>query len=315
MANEITFANADAVTGLTAVERQVTKVFAKYDLLSKLPVVRAANQTSAGAFTFEWNVEATNPTGQVRVLNSDFTEAQASVTTRSTSCAIIGSAFKADNVIGELSPEVIALNVEHAARGTAAKFTTLAINGDSNNAGEFDGLAAQLAGSGQEIDASAWDWSAVATVADAHAALEQLDSLLSTVVGDNQVILTNAKTKQKIAAICRIAGYQTASEDAAGRQVTRYAGIEIVDLGAAAGASTPVIPVTTGATDLYVASLDAVAGVHAVTPSNLGTVVVRLPKFDSGNSEVQRGSVQLVASVALRTVSAAAVAQGVIVSA
>lgn len=297
------------------VDRNVLDQFIKSSfILQNLPFHQAAAATGGSALAYTYTRLATQGEAAFRALNEDYVNSTVTVNQYTVVCKALGGKFAVDRVLGATNNTQIALQIAQKIKAASALFSDAVINGDTDaltgDPKAFDGLSVALTGSDTEVDGSAIDWSAVSTQANAFAAIEVLDALLAEVTVDGtQVIATNAKGKLKLQAIARVAGYLTHSEDAAGRVISSYAGIPIVDLGAKAGSNDSIVATTAGATDFYVVSLSP-EGFHGVAPSGAPLISTYLPKFDTANA-VHEGAVELVATVALKNTKAAAVLRGV----
>lgn len=315
MATAVTLAQSRALTGDTVDARVIDEFVKSSFVMANIPFVPVAAATGGAGWAYTYNRLVNGADGAVRAIGSDYTASVAEVERKTVLLSILGGKFDIDRALASQGNGAeVALQIAQKVKGASAKFADMVVNGDSENAGEFDGLSAALADSDTEVDGSAQDWAAVATQAEANAALDALDSLLSQVNSSEGVaIFTNRVGALRLQSICRIAGYKTSSEDAAGRPVNTYAGVPIVDLGAKPGSNDPVVAVTEGATDIYVASM-SVDGFHAVSPAGQPIVKTYLPDFTANNgSSVASGAVEMVAAAVLKSTRGAAVLRGVTV--
>lgn len=317
MATIVSLDQAHLVDGLTDVDRNVIVEAVQNDyFFGTLPFHMAAARTGLGsAWTYSYLRETTLATAGFRALGSNYTSQVAEVEEENVKCKVLGGDFTIDRALGAISPEEIAYQMSAKVRAAKAAFTNAVINGDSDGGtNAFDGLSKILTGTSTEVDASAWDWSAVTSTTEALALLGQVDEVVDSVVGDNKVIVGNSKTLAKINQAALMVGYRTASEDAAGRRIKEWNGVPFVDLGNVPSSGSAIVPVTSGASDLYVVSLSN-DGFHAVAPSAY-PVPVRtwLPEFKGGEVNA-KGTVEMVAAVVLKRTNAAAVARDITVSA
>lgn len=311
MGEYVTLEDYRKVTG-DDVDRNVIDAFNKSSfLLQNLPFHQAAASTGGSAVAYTYTRQKTQATAAFRALNADYVDSVVEVEQFTVDCKPFGGKFSVDRVLGAGNSTQVALQINAKVKAASALFSDAVINGGEDGfTNSFDGLSKALTGSSTEVDGAAIDWSAVDSQSGAFTALEALDALLAEVTVDGSlVIATNAKGKLKLQAIARQAGYLTHSEDAAGRPVSTYAGVPIVDLGAAAGTNAPVIPVYAGKTDFYVISMGP-EGFHGVSPADGGLIKTYLPNFQTANA-VHEGAVEMVATVALKNTKAAAVLRDV----
>jgi hypothetical protein len=315
----ITLEDAHRVAG-TDVDREVIDSFRKSSwLLNNIIFDDLAAPTGGATIDYTYSRLKTQPVADFRRLNEDYPTHEVEVETHTVSCKPLGGSFTVDRVIAAVgNGSRVALEVEQKIKATKAKFANAFINGDADlsTGKEFDGLAAALAGTTTE-NTGAFDLTGATTAQEALVKLEALETLLAEIDSeDGAALLMNARAKQRILFLARLAGHADTSLDGFGRRVDTYRGIPLVDLGARDGSNDPVIANTvidggTGpastTTGIYAVrfGLDAV---HAVSPAGLPLVRTFLPKFEDGNAEaVQRGSVEMVASLAVKQTKAAAV--------
>lgn len=314
MAEFVSLAEATKIAG-SETDVAVANEFPKQsEVLARIPVHPVAVDAGSSAFVYQFNQSATNPTAAFRALGSEYTKVASEVTQKTVTCKVLGHSYGIDRtLVGAARGALVEYQTAQAIRGITAKFNDAFINGDSGTtAAEFDGLAVAVDGTANDVDGSAWDWSAITDVAEARLALAALMEVVELVDGqDGAVILTNRAMKAKLAALGMVAGYMTASEDAAGRRVTTLNGVPVIDLGAKAGSANPVIATTSGATDIYVARL-AEDGVHLASPAHLPAVSVYVP--EAGVKAAAEGSVELVTAVAVRSKLAVARVTGVTIA-
>lgn len=254
-----------------------------------------------------------------RAANAEYTDAAATRERASVDLLPLGGSFSIDRVLAQLGPAAtgeVAFQLAQLVKGVRAKFQDSVINGTGDgdfadgggatNLG-FEGLDSILTGSAQELGSGvSVDWSAAPSDAsDAFALMEGLDELVDAVEGRPDILAANRRTILRIKQIGRYAGYLTQSEDAFGRKVDRFDGIELVDLGKAAGPSAvDIIPIEsrdvdgagagttiTGLSDIYAIRF-GMDSFHAV--SCLGAPLVRtwLPDY-STEGAVKRGEAEM----------------------
>ena len=298
------------------VDRNVIDEFVKNNfILQNAPFHRAAAPTGGDAFAYTYTRLVTQPDADFRALGTDYVGSTSEVEQHTVTCKVLGGKFGIDRAIAQVGGGAqVALQMSQKIKGAQAKFNDAVINGDSaTDANAFDGLSVALTGSDTEVDGSAYDWSSFTMPNAAYDVLDALDAVLSEVSSSGVVtILGNKHSIARIKSAARLAGYRTASEDAAGRTIDAYAGVPLIDLGAKAGSNDPVIATTAGLTDIYVVNW-AMDGVHAVSPAGAPIVSTRLPNPDS-DSPVLTGWVEMVATLAVKQTKSAAVLRGVRVS-
>lgn len=316
MSEFVTLSQARAIIG-DDVDRLVYDEFVKSNaLLSVIPFHQAAALTGGGAFAYTYNAVTTQPEGGFRALNSDYTPQVAEVEQRTVVCKVLGGSFTVDRAIARAgSGATVAFQVSQKVKAAQATFNDAFINGDvATNSAQFDGISKLLTGTDTEIDGTALDWTnPSATNAVAYSVLRDLDALLSEIDGSENVrIFANKTAIARIRDAARIAGYRTATEDAAGRVIDAYNGVPLVDLGAKPGTNDPVIPVVEGVSDIYVVRFSE-DGCHAVTPAGSPLVDTRLPNADSDSASLT-GWVEMLAAIVLKSSKSAAVLRGVTVA-
>jgi len=280
--------------------------------------------TGGSTLTYGYTRLKTPSTAQGRSINEEYAPTQALREKATTDLKIFGGAFELDRVIQETSGALdeIDFQLKEKIKGARNYFHYQAINGDeAADAETFDGLDKILTGSSTEIGAGeVIDLSATVDKDTALALLENLDNFLSVLDGTPDAIMGNTKLINKLKAAARVAGYMTSGEDAFGRTVEGYNGIEFIDLGQYFNGTTtvPVVPIrtrtvggtsTTGLTDLYAVTF-ALDGFHGVTPAGGVGMKAFLPDLNAPGA-VKRGEVEMVAGVVLKKTLKAAVLRNV----
>ncbi len=314
MATTSTFAAVAELSG-NDVSIGVAEIFPKKNwLLANMPVRPLAAQAGTSTFVHTFHQATSHGTAAFRAVNSDYTALAATHEEKTVTCAIMGAKYGIDRVlVGAARGEEVKYQVDKAVSGINGKWNTAFLYGDAATPGEFDGVEQQVDWSVNLVDGATLDLTTT-DVAEARSIISALSDAASLVNGqDGVAFLVNRQTLTAVRRVAAIAGYMTASEDAAGRKVTAIDGVPLIDLGARSGSNNPVIPVTTGKTDLYVARF-AADGVYMVTPSHRSQVESRLPKEDSEDA-VSYGWVELVSAVAVKNPLAVAKVEGVTVSA
>ncbi|CAL9529163.1 major capsid protein [Streptomyces sp. enrichment culture] len=304
-----------------AVDLMVIDEFRKSSwLLDNLTFEDVVNPAGGGAtLTYGYTRLVTQPTAAFRAINSEYVPTEVTRQQFTTELKVLGGSFQIDRVLARMGPAAsgeVALQMAQKIKAAQATFSDAVINGDSAvNANSFDGLDKALAGSSTEIvlaaGAAGSDWSAVGTREAGLTALKHLRALRARLDGDPSAYLMNADA---LAALESIADYvsQLSTLDAFGRTVTTWRGTPLIDLGAAAGTTNPVIPTdgTTGTTDIYAVRL-GLDGFHGISTVGGNLVSQWLPDFNSAGA-VKTGEVEMgPVGVALKSTKAAAVLRGV----
>jgi hypothetical protein len=304
-----------------AIDLQVIDEFRKSSwLLDNLTFDDVVNPAGGGAtLTYGYTRLVTQPTAAFRAINSEYVPTEVTRQRYTTELKILGGSFQIDRVLAKMGPAAsgeVALQMAQKIKAANATFSDAVINGDSAvNADSFDGLDKALAGSSTEIvlgaGAPGSDWSAVGTREAGLTALKHLRALRARLDGDPSAYLMNADA---LAALESIADYvsQLNTMDAFGRTVTTWRGTPLIDLGAAAGTTTPVIPTdsTAGTTDIYAVRL-GLDGFHGVSTVGGNLISQWLPDFNSAGA-VKTGEVEMgPIGVALKSTKAAAVLRGI----
>lgn len=270
--------------------------------------------TGGATLTYSYTQLLTPGEAHGRKINTEYTPAEATRTTKHTNLVILGGSYQIDRVIAKNTSKAInevAFQNEQKAVATAQRFQYLAIHGDyttsaATNDPEFDGLDVLLNGTANDFDASATgnviDLSGTMTEAKAEAIAEQLDIVNASVMGGKpDAYFVNSRLKAKLLAAARKLGYYSQSPDGFGKQADYYNGIEIIDLQEYSNGATTVdvIPVTGGKTNLYAVrfGMDAL---HGVTPTGTGVgLETHLPNFNDAGA-VKTGDVEMVVGLVLK---------------
>ena len=280
--------------------------------------------TGGSTLTYGYTRLKTPSTAGARSINEEYSPNEAKREKATTDLKIFGGAFELDRVLQDTSGALneIDFQLKEKIKGARNYFHYQAINGDeAADAETFDGLDTILTGSSTEVGTDeVTDRSTTVDKDTALALLEQLDNFLSLLDGKPDAIMGNTKLINKIKAAARVAGYMTSGEDAFGRTVEGYNGIELMDLGSYYNGTTtvPVVPIvtrtvnseeTTGLTDLYAVSF-SLDGFHGVTPQGGVGMKAYLPDLNSPGA-VKKGEVEMVAGVVLKKTLKAAVLRNI----
>jgi len=269
--------------------------------------------------------------GSFRALNTEYTPGQAGRQRFTVDLKPLGGAFTVDRVLANLGPAAtneISFQMQQLLTGTRIQFQQALILGDTAvDVNGFDGLSKALTGTTTEKSAgyaagsADWRIATVDTQAEAMSRLDEVDDWLSLIVpshtgsGDQgepgalpsgtKAIIGNTKGIARFRALARWASMYTAEKDSVGGKVGMYGDWALIDIGDRADGSSPIIPTTSGNTDLYAVTfgLDAF---HGVSVSGSGLVKSWLPDFTTTGA-VKSGEVEMgpVACVLKNTKSAA----------
>lgn len=273
--------------------------------------------TNGATLTYGYTRLITQPTAQFRAVNSEFAPQEVTKDRVTTELKIFGGSFEIDRVIANVGGLIdeIELQTGQKVKAARALFHDTVINGDSGvNANAFDGLNKAITGSSTEFNAGETNRVDLSNSADVDsnykAFMDKLDDFLSLLDEKPMALMGNSKLVTKIKQVARRAGYLTHSEDAFGRKVDAYDGIQLIDLGDKPGSNSPVVPVVTrgtvtGLTDLYAARL-AMDAFHGVSLAGQPLIRIWLPDFETAGA-VKKGEVEMVAAVALKATRSAGV--------
>lgn len=289
--------------------------FRTNSLMELLTFDDAVNPAGGGAtLTYGYRRLAELATAGFRAINTEYTPGEVSTTRHTTELKVLGGSFQIDRVLANLGPAAtneVWLQMTQKVRAVQAEFGNAVINGDSaEDEDSFDGLSKALAGSSTEIDAEAWDWSAITDPSEALGILDVLDDFLGNLDQEPQAIITNKKAIAKIRAAARRANMYAREAGPRDTYFETYGGIRLIDAGKRAGENQDVIPVSDQKTDLYAVRF-GLDGFHGVSTAGGNLVSQWTPDFDTPGA-VKTGEVELgPVGVALKKTKAAAVARDV----
>lgn len=289
--------------------------FRTNSLMELLTFDDAVNPAGGGAtLTYGYRRLAELATAGFRAINTEYTPGEVSTTRHTTELKVLGGSFQIDRVLANLGPAAtneVWLQMTQKVRAVQAEFGNAVINGDSaEDEDSFDGLSKALAGSSTEIDAEAWDWSAITDPSEALGILDVLDDFLGNLDQEPQAIITNKKAIAKIRAAARRANMYAREAGPRDTYFETYGGIRLIDAGKRAGENQDIIPVTDQKTDLYAVRF-GLDGFHGVSTAGGNLVSQWTPDFDTPGA-VKTGEVELgPVGVALKKTKAAAVARDV----
>jgi hypothetical protein len=293
--------------------------------------------TAGGTLTYGYTRLTSAAGADFRAYNSEYVPGQAVRAQFTTNLKPLGGAFTLDRALSNLGPAAtneVAFQLQQLLTSVRIRFEQELILGDTSvNANGFDGLSKALTGTVTEKTAGYfcgsgnWNATTVNTQALANARLDELDDFLSLIVpshtgsGDQgmpgslppglKAIMGNTRMIARVRALARWAASYTALKDDLGRQIEMYGPWVLVDIGDRFDGSSPIIPITSSATDLYAVSfgLDAL---HGVSLANTPLIQTWLPNYAQAGAvksgEVEMGPVSIVlkntkAAGVLRTIT------------
>ena len=286
-------------------------------------VVNAAG--AGGTLTYGYTRQITQATAGFRAINAEYTPQETTKQRYTVDLKPLGGSFQIDRVLDAVAAAAeTEFQMRNKIKGANAAFNDAVINGDTAvDANGFDGLSKALTGSATELGAAAGtDWTTIAAGNDtAFGALDVVDELIAMLDGEPSALLGNSKLLSKLRGVARRAGYfssDVVSFNAGQVRVERFGNVVLVDMGAKAGSSTDVIPVTSKTvnsvagnyTDLYAVRL-GVDGFHGVSMAGMPLISTWMPDFSTAGA-VKTGEVELgpVATV-LKATKAAAVRRNI----
>lgn len=281
----------------------------KSPILAAMPFDNCISPSGGSTLTYGYIRVKTSPAAEGRAVGSDYTANPATKEAVTTDLKIMGGKYEIDRVLAEAAPDEIAFQTEEKIQATVNRYHWLFINGNKDNATEFDGLAEIVDGSVTDFDGSGVDLSTV-SAASALKLTEALDTAILAMKEKPTYILANSKAIVKIQAAAKMLGYLTQGEDAFGKPTRAYDGIPLVDLGRYynedLGSDTEIIPIddASGKTDIYLVAL-SMSGAHGVTLKGDKAISSRLPNFADAGA-VKSGDVEFVAGLAVKNTRAIA---------
>lgn len=291
-------------------DRMVIDTFMrKSAILAAMPFDNCISPSGGSTLTYGYIRLKTSPAAEGRAINSDYTAAPATKESVTTDLQIMGGKYEIDRVLADAAPDEIAFQTEEKIQATVNRYHWLFVNGNKDNATEFDGLAKIVDGSVTDFDGSGIDLSTMST-ANALKITEALDTAILAMKERPTYILANSKAIVKIQSAAKQLGYITQAEDAFGKQVKAYDGIPMLDLGRyyneTLGSDTEIIGIddASGKTDIYLVAL-SMSGAHGITLKGDKAITSRLPNFSEAGA-VKSGDVEFVAGLAVKNTRAIA---------
>lgn len=272
-------------------------------------------------WVYQYKRRETQLTANTREVGADYTptEIQALVP-YTVELAILGGKYTVDRTMknaGNALVDFIADNEAQQIEAAQAKFNDLVINGDNNNAGEFDGLDVALAGTSTEYNLlDVLDLSSQAAIAANAATFRfQMNQWLESLRRQPDMFLVNKSFHTVLTEIAMVLGVYSITKDNFGASVSNFNGIPFVKAGEKSGSSSQIIATETrtvsaveytGLTDIY----GVVFGpkeFHGVSPVDKSLLVkAYTPNFETADATTS-GAVEIVATVALEDTLAAGV--------
>lgn len=292
-------------------------------LLDKLTFDDAvAPGTGGSTLTYGYVQLLTPGTAARRELNAEYVAQEAKRVKKTADLDIFGGSFNIDRVIQNTAGAVneVDFQIKEKVKAASNLFNYIAINGDSSEetgagyvAAKFDGIRKLTAEASTTQTVSIDLKSASDAKSNADAALVALYDWLGTFAEKPDLLMMNSKLLSKIRYIARLAGYYTQSEDAFGRMVDTFDGIQMVDAGKYWNGSAEVDNVATDATTGKTGIIGVKFGLnafHGISPTEKSAIIkTYLPDFNAPGA-VKTGEAELIAGVVLKNSKMAGVLNG-----
>ena len=284
----------------------------KSEILNKMVFDDAISPQGGSTLAYTYQAEVTPSLAAGRAINEEYTPGEALRETRTTQLKIFGGAYEIDRVIANTSArqlDEVTYQSERKVDATINLFHHMLIKGDSEtNEKQFDGLSKLLEDTDNEIT----EGLNVSTIDKEVAGqlINLLDDAVSRCIRKPDMLITSSKGKLKLQQAAREYGYLTSSEDAFGRKVNFYDGIQIVDAGQYWNGSSleNIVGDNTKAEYYFVCfGQNELVG---LSPEGNKLVEVHLPDFTTAGT-VKRGDVEAVWGLALKNTKAAAVVRNI----
>lgn len=243
-----------------------------------------------------------------RAINAEYTPTEATKQRYSVDLKPLGGSFQIDRVLAALgpgSPQVkaeVRFQIEQLVKAAKAFFADQFINGDSAvDANGFDGISKALVGATTEVNATGpvLDLTTIDSKAKALAAMARINAWLGLMDGEPDAIVANKDAIALFTMIAAWADQLDKTTDAFGRAIQTYRGIPLIDLGAKAGSSNPVVgeypgtnevqrititgTPTGGTFTLTFGGYTTAAIAYNASAANVVTALEALPNIDSGD--------------------------------
>lgn len=277
----VTLAQA-ALNAASAIDRNVIDEFRKSSfLLDRIPFVDAANPAGGGAtLTYGYTRQITQRAAAFRAINAEYTPTEVTKQQYTVDLKPLGGSYQIDRVLAEVGPGPLGAEVSfqlaQLIKATKAKFADAVINGDSAvEVDGFDGLSKALAGSSTEIAGGpVLDFSAVDTQVKALQVMQRINAWLGLMDGRADAMLMNSQALAWFTMIAQLSGQLRSATDGFGRTIDSFNGIQLIDLGEKAGASTLVIPTYTGTNETQTLTVTATSGTFTLTFAGQTTAAI-----------------------------------------
>lgn len=272
----------------------INEVITESYLLSRMTFDDCLANTGTSDLVYAYKRLKTPKTAAFRALNTEPAKSKVEIERVKTQVAILSDAWDMDRVAKDAAPDLYALNLEESKNAIVRKFTATVINGDTNvDENGFDGLDKALKGSATEFSSE----TSIDAIdqATALAWCEEMDTVISALLRDPDVLMVSPSMKVKINAICRVLGLATTTPDTAGRQVSSYNGIPIQTMKDGSLTTNDVYAVCFGINEF-----------HGVTLSGGNAIAVHLPDWEKPGA-VKTGDAEFVCGCALKQTKAAGV--------
>lgn len=295
------------------------------ELLDRLAFDTAVAANGNGSTMNYGYLQLKTPSGAgTRAINSDYTPNDAKREERNTHCVILGGMYELDRVVAKTSGALdeVAFQTRDKIKATANLFHYMALNGvekkdeSTGSYTEFNGLSKLLTGASTEATAEVDISTSAKLDSNYQAFLDEIDAALAAMLVKPDMLIMNRFLKLKIISAARRAGYYERTENSFGKPVETYNGIIMLDAGEyydkTASTSKFAVPTdtTTGKTDLFAVSLDRDGFIGVTTQDGANMITNVVPDFTRAEA-VQKGSVEMIAAVALKNTKKAAVLRGI----
>lgn len=274
---------------------------------------------TGSSFVYGYNKVSSESSAGVRAIGAKYTPSDAKMKRVTTEVKILGGTYEIDRAIAKASKDSFLDEVQFQSsqkvKGTRAMFNDMFINGNSDgSSNQFDGLSKLLTDS-DTVFTSTLDLSTSAKINTNYQQLiDEVDEVIASMDGYPTMIVMNTKMLSIFRAAARRCGQYQETKDSIGRVIGTYGTAILVDMGAKAGSSDPVIATdSNGKTDIYFVRL-GLDGVHGVTLRD-SLVDVVTPNFGAQGEEQLKGLVEMYAAIALKNSKAAGKLTGIKVKA
>lgn len=289
--------------------------FRKDPLLGLLPFDNTVKPQGGTTLAYVYNRVTTQPTAAGRAINAEYSAQETLTTAYTVALKVFGGSFQIDRVLavdenGQVVDN-ITFQMEQKIKATKALFSDWFINGDvAQDATSFDGLDKAVKDTSTDVSINV-DLSTAANVKSNWSVLtDGLRRFEAKLAQRPTAYFVSRDMYGVFQSVADFANGFTAEKDEFGREVLKYGGAQIIELGDKPGTATPIIPTDAqGKTAIYAAYL-GMDGVHGVSPSGAGVVNTYMPDLTAPGA-VKTGEVEMVAAVAVKATRAAGVLRGI----